>query len=67
MLCDKCSKAQEQNKPLRGILEVTPPKKASLEDIFSFLPLEKKNFPNLPVGNSPIWTADLLGRETGEN
>ena len=65
MLCDKCSKAQEQNEPLRGILEVTPPKKASLEDIFSFLPLEKKNFPNLPVGNSPIWTADLLGRETG--
>jgi threonine synthase len=56
MLCPECSKRQEQDKPLRGILEVAfdghfhhQPKMSDL------LPVEKKYFPKIPVGGTPLW------------
>ncbi|MCD6440744.1 MAG: threonine synthase [Candidatus Marinimicrobia bacterium] len=56
MLCPECSKRQEQDKPLRGILEVAfdghfhhQPKMSDL------LPVEKKYFPKIPVGGTSLW------------
>jgi len=66
MLCPECSKLQEPDSPLRGILEVTfnnpfhhQPK------ISDLLPVEAEYFPNIPVGNTPLWKPMNLNRELG--
>lgn len=60
MVCPFCSKAQKDNEPLRGILEV----KYSVDAPFNveeLLPVDLEDMPNLPVGNTPLWTANNLG------
>ncbi len=54
MLCPECSKKQEDDKPLKGILEVVIGKHAG-GDMFSLLPVEREYFPSIPVGNTPLW------------
>jgi len=56
MVCPECSKMQEPDKPLRGILEVVfdghfhhQPKMSDL------LPVEAEYFPKIPVGGTPLW------------
>lgn len=57
---------QEPDKPLRGILEVIlrgkTDKKLSLT---GFLPVDNKYFPNIPVGNTPLWKPAILDKELG--
>ena len=66
MVCPECSKMQEPDKPLRGILEVIlrgkTDKKLSLT---GFLPVDNKYFPNIPVGNTPLWKPAILDKELG--
>jgi len=66
MLCPKCSQSQRPDEPLRGILEVMidghfhyQPKMSDL------LPVEAKYFPQIPVGNTPLWKPANLGRDLG--
>ncbi len=66
MLCPECSKLQEPDKPLRGILEVAfdghfhhQPKMSDL------LPVEKKYFPRIPVGNTPLWQPTNIANGLG--
>ena len=60
MVCPFCSKAQKDNEPLRGILEV----RYSVDGPFhpeELLPVELEDMPDLPVGNTPLWKAEHLG------
>lgn len=60
MLCPLCAKAQKNNEPLRGILEV----KYSVDAPFNpeeLLPVDIDYIPDLPVGRSPLWRSKNLG------
>ncbi|MBU0711331.1 threonine synthase [bacterium] len=66
MLCPECSQAQKPDEPLRGILEVVidghfhhQPKMSDL------LPVAADYFPNIPVGNTPLWKPANLNQELG--
>ncbi len=59
MICPLCSKMQEPNEPLRGILEVHYNSESAVK-IETLFPVEKKWFPSLPVGNTPLWKAEHL-------
>jgi threonine synthase len=66
MVCPECSLKQQENKPLRGVLEVGFDGEISKDfDIFDLLPVEKKHFPPIPVGNTPLWTPRNLREKTG--
>ncbi len=61
MLCPACSEKQEEDQPLRGILEVGF--SGRLPENFvpvDFLPVDKKYFPPIPVGNTPLWEPQRL-------
>ncbi len=66
MLCPDCSKAQAEDQPLKGILEVelkgTVGQNFSIHDL---LPVEKPYFPAIPVGNTALWEPANLRRESG--
>jgi len=74
LVCPTCSKKQEPDKPLRGILEVVleapphasekPPQRAAA-DIFDYLPVQRQFFPPIPVGNTPLWEPTNLRKKTG--
>ncbi len=56
MVCSECSSGQVNNKPLRGILEVKLDGNIKGDlDIYDLLPVEKKYFPPIPVGGTPLW------------
>lgn len=66
MLCSECSKLQEPDKPLFGILEVAfvghfhhQPKMSDL------LPVEAEYFPKIPVGGTPLWIPANIAGELG--
>ncbi len=68
MLCPQCHKKQDENEPLRGVLEVVL--KGDYQgpsgndfDVLSILPVEKKYFPEIPVGNTPLWKPSSLRKE----
>lgn len=66
MLCSDCREKQQENRPLRGILEVDM--KGSLSEdsaIYDLLPVEKTYFPDLPIGNTPLWRPHILRKELG--
>jgi len=65
MLCPNCQKHNAVNTPLRGILQVDF-KDITIKDsanIYDFLPVEKKYFPPIPVGNTPLWKPLNLSKE----
>lgn len=66
MVCRSCSSHQKNDEPLRGILEVklTGNIKAGL-DIHELLPVEKKYFPPIPVGDTPLWEPERIRNKTG--
>jgi len=65
MVCSDCSAKQQPNEPLRGVLEVGFDGDISQDfDIFDLLPVEKRYFPPIPVGNTPLWTPVNLRRLT---
>lgn len=66
MVCPVCAEKQEQDKPLRGILEVEF--EGPVPDDFDpldFLPVEKEYFPAIPVGNTPLWKPENLRKKSG--
>lgn len=60
MLCPDCSKKQQPNEPLRGILEVEYSPLPGLRP-GDYLPVEPRFFPQLPVGNTPLWKTAISG------
>ncbi len=62
MLCPKCSNILDTSKPLRGILDIVH-EYENLQDIFSYLPIEKEFFPNIIVGNTPLWKTENLSSD----
>lgn len=72
MLCPQCREENLEGKPLKGILKVKLPEEFrnsknenDLFDIHDYLPVEKKYFPNLPVGNTPLIHAKNFQNEFG--
>jgi threonine synthase len=64
MVCPKCSLAQLPDQPLRGVLEVELVGGISADwDVPSLLPVEKRFFPPIPVGDTPLWAPERLRRE----
>jgi threonine synthase len=65
-VCPDCSRHQQKDQPLTGVLEVelhgplnTPFAVADL------LPVEPVYFPPIPVGNTPLWEPENLRRSSG--
>ena len=65
-LCPHCSEKQAADQPLRGILEVEFQGAGSGEvELEALLPVERQYFPPIPVGNTPLWKPEPLGRKLG--
>ncbi len=68
MLCPECSAEQEAEQPLKGILEFTLSGLPAKDwDPLDLLPVERRWFPPVPVGNTPLWEPAGLRLETGFN
>jgi threonine synthase len=64
MVCPDCSRGQASDRPLRGVLEVELSGEAPADwTIASLLPVERRFFPPVPVGNTPLWGPERLRRE----
>ena len=67
-VCPECSRSQEADQPLAGVLEVElHPDTAAVQaaDTAALLPVESRYFPPIPVGNTPLWQPRALRREFG--
>ena len=65
-LCPDCSAKQQENRPLRGILDVKLKGPApESRDVRDFLPVPIAFFPSIPVGNTPLWEPERLRTQTG--
>lgn len=67
-VCPKCTKKQQQDQPLTGVLEVEL--HGDIDDRFEvvdLLPVEAEYFPPVPVGNSPLWEPTNLRQTLGFN
>ncbi|MFP4459870.1 MAG: threonine synthase [Candidatus Zixiibacteriota bacterium] len=66
MVCPECSRLQRDGEPLRGILEVVIfgelPENWNIHDM---LPVKRQFFPEIPVGNTPLWKPEKLRSELG--
>ncbi len=66
MVCPACAQAQVSDQPLRGVLEVELNGHAPAEwTIPDFLPVERRFFPRIPVGGTPLWEPARLRDELG--
>ncbi|MBT8332956.1 MAG: pyridoxal-phosphate dependent enzyme, partial [Deltaproteobacteria bacterium] len=65
-VCPDCSRSQQTDQPLTGILEVelrgTIDRSYSISEL---LPIEPDYFPAIPVGNTPLWEPENLRKSTG--
>ncbi len=65
-LCPECSKSQQKDQPLHGVLEVelhgSIGKKFNILDL---LPVEAEYFPPVPVGHTPLWEPENLRKPSG--
>ena len=67
-VCPSCSKHQEPDQPLTGVLEVELHGSASATfNIPDLLPVEPRYFPPIPVGDTPLWEPANLRQSTGFN
>ena len=55
MLCPICSSKNISGQPLNGVLEVELSGTLDSNDSLDYLPIERKYFPSIPVGNTPLW------------
>lgn len=65
-VCPDCSRAQQIDQPLIGILEVEL--RGSIDRSYSIselLPVEPDYFSAIPVGNTPLWEPENLRKSTG--
>lgn len=66
MVCPECSKTQEPDKPLRGILEVILTGRTEKKlSVLNFLPVDNQYFPNIPVGDTPLWKPFNINSDLG--
>lgn len=72
MLCPFCADENPEGKPLKGVLTVQLPedyyhsKKIHQDfDIHNYLPVEKKYFPKINVGNTPLIQPEIIQKELG--
>ena len=66
MVCPSCSGEQRSARPLRGVLEVGLV--GALDgawDVLDRLPVERRFFPAIPVGGTPLWAPQHLRDELG--
>lgn len=60
-LCPDCSRDQQCDQPLKGVLEIELHGSADPGfNIFELLPVEPEYFPPIPVGNTPLWQPSRL-------
>lgn len=81
LVCDLCAREQKPNQPFRGLLEIPPVAPSSWVsdsdgacaglvppegwDPLDLLPVERRFFPSIPVGDTPLWGAARLREATG--
>ncbi len=66
LLCPDCAQEQQPDKPLCGILEVAyDGKLPDRFESYDLLCVEKRFFPPIPVGNTPLWGPERLRKRTG--
>ncbi len=65
-LCPECSKGQQEDQPLRGVLEVELQGSVGKEfKNLDLLPVEAEYFPPAPVGHTPLWEPENLRKQFG--
>lgn len=65
-LCPNCSKGQQPDQPLRGVLDVELQGSVQGEfKISEMLPVEAEFFPSIPVGNTSLWQPEKLRNRFG--
>ena len=55
MLCPECEPGKKRGEPLKGVLEVELKGTPISDDPLDYLPVEREFFPDIPVGNTPLW------------
>ena len=60
MLCPECEPGKKSGEPLRGVLEVEFKGSPISNDPLDYLPVEREFFPDIPVGNTPLWHPERL-------
>ncbi len=66
MVCPVCSRHQEKDQPLTGVLEVELHGTLDTHfNVFDMLPVEPEYFPSIPVGNTPLWEPENIRRSMG--
>ncbi len=60
MLCPECEPEQKRGEPLKGVLEVELKGTTISNDPLDYLPVEREFFPDMPVGNTPLWHPEKL-------
>ncbi len=60
MLCPECEPGQKRGEPLKGVLEVELNGIPNSNDPLDYLPVEREFFPDIPVGNTPLWHPEKL-------
>ena len=65
-VCPDCSRYQQKDQPLTGVLEVELYGGVDGQFLVSdLLPIESEYFPSIPVGNSPLWKPENIRRAMG--
>ena len=65
-LCPECSKSQQKDQPLHGVLEVDLHGSIGKKfNILELLPVEAEHFPPVPVGQTPLWEPENLRKQSG--
>jgi len=64
-LCDRCARGQERSRPLAGVLEAEWEGDWTPADGDTPLPVERRWFPPIPVGGTPLWAPQRLREELG--
>jgi threonine synthase len=65
MLCGECGSERDPALPLPGVLEVDWDHEIRYRDIFDLLPVPREFFPQVPVGNTPLWQPERLIERDG--
>ena len=60
-LCESCAKEQQPERPLSGVLDVDW--EGEFTDATIPLPVDRRWFPAIPVGNTPLWAPQRLRDE----
>ena len=65
-VCPVCSRSQQKDQPLTGVLEVELHGRVDTQfTVFDLLPVEARFFPPIPVGNTPLWQPENIRRSMG--